>query len=348
MSSEWYHYLGDTGVRIENGLVLPLSSPQEEAESAATETLFSPLTYLGVIRISGEDAATFLQNQFTSDIREVDESHSQLSAWCSPKGRVLACFRLFRREHEYYMLLPREMVGVTLERLRKYILISRVTLEDATARLTTIGIGGPAAEGLLTSLVGTPPSRPDEAFHHPEGTLLRIPGAQPRYLLVAEVAETATMERLWSALCSQARLVGSGCWRLLDIQAGLPSIYLQTAEAFLPQMINLEALGGLSFEKGCYPGQEVVARMQYLGKLKRRMYHVRTKSQFPLAPGDPICAIGDSRTIGKVVDAQTGPDGNYEMLVVLEIATVAAGEESCLAEQPHIKLELLELPYQID
>ena len=343
--NEWQDFLTGAGVRIEDGLVQPFSSVRQEAEAVGEETTLTPLTHVGVIRVGGEDAADFLQNQLTNDLREVTLERSQLTAWCSPKGRVLACFRLFRTEEYHYLLLPKAILPATLERLKKYVLISRVTLEDASEECALLGVAGAGAEKLLREAGHDSPPGVNEVVRGEGHTLLGIPGPQPRFIAVGDGAQIIP---LWSSLKGRATPVGTSAWRLLDIRAGLPDIHPETVEAFVPQMINLDLLGGISFDKGCYPGQEVVARLRYLGKLKRRMYRARIECAASPQPGEPLRLAGEGRDTGKIVEAQPAAPDGYELLAVVEIASVENGETIALEKEPQSVLQFLELPYSLE
>ncbi len=344
MNSEWQSFLNEKGALIEDGMVQPFTSDRQDARAITEQTAFTPLSHLGLIRVGGDDAANFLQNQLTNDLREVSDNRSQFTAWCSPKGRVLACFRLFQMEGSLYLQLPRTLLPATMERLKKYVLISKVTLEDVSDRYEAVGVAGPEAETLILDQFPAAPSRIDEVVSEKGCTLLRIPGTVPRIIVTGD---TRRLMELWCAAETSAQPVGTAAWRLLDIQAGLPSIHPETVEAFVPQMINLDVIGGISFDKGCYPGQEVVARVRYLGKLKRRMYRARLDSMAMPSPGNPLILANEGRETGKVVDAQPAAGGGYELLAVLEITTVENGEPIALQAAPETRLELLRLPYSI-
>ncbi len=344
MNNPWYSFLTGDGVKLDDHFVAPFTTVQEEAEAVTEQTVVTPLLQQGVIRVSGEDAATFLQNQLTNDVRKVDDERSQLTAWCSPKGRVLTCLRLFRTPEGFHLLLPATLLPGILERLQKYVLISKVKLEDAGDVLALLGIAGSEA-GTLLQKQGL--AVPGETNHVARGngiTLLRIPGPVPRFVVAGDAEELIP---LWSTLADSARPVGSPAWELLNIRAGLPEIHPETVEAFVPQMINLDLLDGVSFDKGCYPGQEVVARLRYLGKLKRRMYRARLENTSPPSPGEPLLLGGDGRETGKVVTAQPDGQGGSELLAVLEIASVEGGEPIVPTNSPATALEFLQLPYSL-
>jgi folate-binding protein YgfZ len=325
MKTQWKAFLADAGAEFEGDSVVHFGNPEREQEVALSGLVFTDLGYLGVIAVHGKDAGTFLQAQFSNDIAQLDETGSQLNAFCTPKGRMLGLMRVFRQGDTYYLRLPADSLEAVLQRLRMYVLRADVTLEDASENFLRLGVAGELAAEELAETAGPVPEQPDQAVQHGALTLLRVPGVQPRFEVFASSLDAA--ESLWDALNVRGAPVGESAWRLLEIQAGIPSIFAATAEMFVPQMANLQLINGLNFKKGCYPGQEIVARMQYLGTLKRRMYlgHIDTDTR-PL-PGDPVFSGADSeQPTGRIVDAQPHPDGGQQALAILQIAAVEAGD----------------------
>ena len=283
-------------------------------------TLF-PMTDFGLIRVRGEDARDFLQGQLTNDIRQVTPERAQLSAYCTPKGRMLALFLVFQHGEDLYLQLPRERLEPVLQRLRMFVLRARVELEDAGGELALAGLAGDPCGDLLPALPEAPFScRQEEGI-----TLVRLPGEPARVELVGEPSALAG---LLQGRESRLRRGTEALWALLDIRAGLPWVREETAEAFVPQMCNLDLLDGISFTKGCYTGQEVVARMKYLGQLKRRMYLARLEQTPCPAPGEKLFspASTSAQGAGRVVDARPSPEGGCELLVVAEIQVAESGE----------------------
>jgi hypothetical protein len=238
---------------------------------------------------------------------------------------MLASFRVFKLEDTLYLQLPRTLVEPMVQRLRMYLLRADANVENASDRLVTIAIAGDCAPSLLASRLDAIPDQDNALTRSGELTAIRIPGTIPRFEVLGPAP---SMEDLWDAFAAGATVVNDDYWALLDIRAGLPSVYPQTSDAFVPQMANLQLVDGVSFKKGCYTGQEVVARMQYLGKLKRRMYRARISTEHPPAPGDALycpSSISEQAT-GRVVDARVNRDGEYELLVVVEIEAAEQGD----------------------
>ena len=254
--------------------------------------------------------------------------------------------RLFHSGDNYYLRLPVDALDAVLERLRMYVLRADVTLEDATENFLRIGISGDHAADHLAEAGLEVPDAVDAVSHAGDSIVIRVPGITPRYELYLTSLEAG--KSVWDTLNVHAAPVGEPVWRLLDIQAGIPNIFAATAEAFVPQMVNLQLINGLNFKKGCYPGQEIVARMQYLGTLKRRMYLGRIERDEPANPGDPLFTAADSdQAAGQIVDAQRHPDGGQQALAVLKISAAEAGGLH-LDDASGAAFELLELPYAFE
>ena len=344
MKSDWKEFLLNKGAEIlDDGSVQSYGNAEREVQIASTGDVIADLSHLGLIAVHGDEAATFLQGQFTADVRQVDEQRSTLSAFCSPKGRMLVSFRIFMRAGSYYLSMPGAMVEPTLKRLRMFVLRAKATLDDASDSLVRIGYSGPAADSQLADYLGQIPQQADDVVQAKELTVIRVPGPHPRFEIHGEIEP---MKNLWTVLDVRGAPVGRAPWELLDIRAALPVVHEQTSDAFVPQMTNLQLLGGVNFQKGCYTGQEVVARMQYLGKLKRRMYRARVEASERPQPGEAVFSpASDSQSAGKIVAAQPSPDGGYELLAVVEIASREAGALH-LGSASGPMLEFLDLPYE--
>jgi len=283
------------------------------------------LSHLGLIAVGGPEATDFLQAQVGNDVRELSDNHSQLNSHCSAKGRMLANFRMLRIEQSLFMVLPRSQMQPLLKRLRMFLLRAKATIDDASDALVCFGIIGDCADAALRELFTTLPGDDNAMTRSGDATLIRIAGPAPRYLFIGPAQEAKT---LWQNAAGQAVEANAELWALHDIRAGIPTVQPQTSEAFVPQMVNMQLIDGVSFTKGCYTGQEVVARMQYLGKLKRRMYIAEAESDIAPRPGDLLSVPGSlsEQAPGRVVDAIAVAPGRYELLVVVEISAAEDGE----------------------
>lgn len=345
ISSEWQTFLQTQGAHFNAAhQIQDFGLPQQEQEQVLQTTVLSDLSHYGLIQVSGADASQFLQGQFTNDVREIKDNYSQSSAWCSTKGRILVNFRLFKRHEDYFLLLPHDSVENTLKRLTMYILRSAVRLTDVSTQLLRIGVSGENSVEILQQSLGVElPAAKNETLTSGPVTVLNISDQIPRYIIVTDFN---TMQSLWQQ-CPLPK-VGPSAWDLLDILAGYPHISAHIADAFVPQMVNYELLGGVNFKKGCYAGQEIVARLQYLGNLKQRMYlgRIKTKADCP-APGSNIYAPNNTQSIGQLVNVQPHPMGGCAALAVLQIAhaEIASSFHIGCADGPIFQLETQ--PYEL-
>jgi len=346
MKHEWKDFLQNAGAEFEHDCVATFGNPERERRIAHTGELFCDQSHFGIIAAYGDDAVDFLQAQFTNDINQVDETHTQLSALCTPKGRMLCNFRIFRREQTYYLVLPYELLEAALSRLRMFVLRSKVTLEDASDALMGIGASGNKMIDHLGDIVGSLPDKVDESIEYKDFTVIRVAGVIPRFEIYGLLEP---MKKLWQALDVHATPVGANVWELLNIQAGIPVITAGTIDAFVPQMANMHLINGVSFTKGCYPGQEIVARMHYLGKLKRRMYRIGFDA--PDKPEAGTSLVTDTSTesqdIGTIVSAQSNPDGIFEALAVIQTKD-AENSQLKLGDAEGPDVTVLDLPYSLE
>ena len=345
MLSKWESVLHASGAVVASGSVADFGDAAGERAAAATDDVLADLSQLSLIRASGAERVPFLQGQFSNDLRELNGT-TQLHAYCNAQGRMLAVLRAFARGDDIYLQLPASLLEATLKRLRMFVLRAQVKLESADDALARVGVSGANAAALLADVGLTAPQSMNACVSDGDITVMRIPGMHPRFQLVAE---PASLEPIWNRLRTAAKPVGASVWSWLDIVAGLPQVFPQTVEAFVPQMANLDRIGGISFKKGCYPGQEIVARMHYLGKLKQRMYRAH------LAVGEPAPQPGDAlyapdfgtQQAGTIVDAQAAPQGGFDLLAVIHISSYEVGTVHWRAVDG-ARLTFAPLPYGLD
>lgn len=278
------------------------------AESQSDQPHIYPISDLGVLAVSGKDAAKLLQGQATCNVFEVTETQARIGAFCNPKGRAIATFLLAKQGDDYLLVLPLELLEPVKTRLQKYVLRSDVKFTDRSDQLCLIGVSGAEAA-----------SEPLFAARREHDTVsIAMSSTQARHLLIAE-AEQATA--LWSdRVARQGYGPGSSeDWRYLDLIAGIPWLTQATSEEYIPQMLNLDKLGGISFTKGCYTGQEIVARTHYLGKAKREMFLAEADTATVPEPNAPVIDNnGEAETIvGKVLSA-FGRRHKCTLLIVLQ------------------------------
>ena len=285
------------------------------------------ITHLGVLFVSGRDSATFLQGQTTCDISILTEQRSSLGALCNAKGRVITSFTILKTsESGYLLLLPAELLEPVRQRLQRYVLRSDVRLENVSDQWCVVGLSGQQLTPLLAEQEIELSDAIQSVARQADWISIRVQSADERFLVLASTARAVT---LWEQLADEKHFSehDSGLWMCHEIADGIPVITEATSEVFVPQMINLDRLGGISFEKGCYTGQEVVARMHYLGKLKRRMcLGTGTSGQTP-TPGDPVydTKAADEQRVGTIVMAARCAPDQYQFLAVLQTASAESG-----------------------
>jgi len=308
------------------------------------------LSHLGLIAIRGKDADVFLQGQCTNDLRQLTLKTSQLGSHNTHKGRMLAMFRLLRQANVIYLQLSKEMVAIFLERLIKYRLRSQVEINDVSTKFSTLGIAGNDADKLLNAALindeskNIIPKHPNEVNEISPFILMRMPEQIPRLQVLGPPLQ---MQDLWRQLIELGGTPNSiNNWKLLDVQAGIPTLYPQTVEMFVPQMVNLQMLDGISFNKGCYTGQEVIARVQHLGSLKRRLYRAEVVTSISPQPGDQLYSESSdsNQGAGNVVEACSSKNDVFEILAVVEIAA-AKNNTVHLSSNNGPQLHFLDLPY---
>jgi len=346
MKPEWFDFLKDAGAEIENNEVQSFGNLEREQRMLHTGLIICDLSHHGLISIDGEDAADFLQGQLTNDVRDVSLSHSQLSAYCTHKGRMLANFRLFKRSESYYLQLPQPLLEPILKRISMFILMSKVSIKDNSNGLVKIGVSGPKADEQLSAFISDLPTSTDDCTQVNGYTIIRCAGELPRYEIFGDLEAIKT---LWGQLDVNAAPAGASAWETLNIMAGIPTITTETSEAFVPQMTNMHVINGVNFQKGCYTGQEVVARMQYLGKLKRRMFKIQIETSHLVSPGDKLfCKDSKSgQGTGQIINAQTDANGGIVALAVIDITDAESGSLQ-LQDENGPEIKVLTLPYSVE
>lgn len=288
------------------------------------------LSNLGFLRISGEDATDFLQNLTSNDIRLLDEKSSQHGSLCSPKGRMLASFLAFRMDGDYVLQMPASMTERVKKRLSMYIFRSKVAISDAD--LAAIGVSGKDAESLLEAV----PDSVMSLSRSGQGVVIRLSGS--RFEIVSE---PETLARTIEKIEEKSEKGTLASWERLEILDAIPVVLPETEGLFVPQMANLELIGGVSFQKGCYPGQEIVTRTHFLGKVKRRMVLAHVDSKMEPSPGEEVFCGGEAA--GTVARSAPSPDGGFDILAVIHMENRTAEIRLKSGEM----LSMLPMPYPL-
>lgn len=347
MNQAWHEFLVAQHAQIEEGAVRHFGDAAGELAAARDGTVLCDLSHFGVLKVAGEEAQTFLQNLLSSDVKAVSPAQAQLSSFSTAKGRMLATFLLWQSGADYYLQLPRSLAPALHKKLSMYVLRSKVKVSDVSDEWVFLGLAGKEAHTLAQETFA---AAPDAALgcastgnaSTGNASVIRMDASR---FMIAIPAEHAPA--LWKPLNCGARAAGAAVWDWLTIAAGIPVILPATQEQFVPQMANLELIGAVNFKKGCYPGQEIVARMQYLGRLKQRMYLAHVAGEVAPRPGDALySAEMEGQHSGMVANAAPAPGGGWDLLAVVQTSS-REGHAVHLGSLQGPALEFRDLPYAL-
>ena len=313
---------------------------------------------LGAVRVQGADAAGFLQGQLSNDIGRLASGHSQLSGYHTPQGRVIALLRLiWLGGDDILAILPRELAPVVTARLSRFVLRAKVKIRDESEDWRIAGLVGvwtsndPQLRGITQSSSLSLATEPDGQTTFGSAIFVRVGsaagslemGGAPRWLVISSATASADD----SPGMPTVTVADRELWRRLDIESGQPQVFASTSEQFVAQMLNLDALGAIAFDKGCYTGQEIIARAHYRGRVKRRLQRFRTRAALHVAAGD-TGHLADGRPL-QIVDAVRIENGRCEFLAVAPVASGDAEPEIHAAREAlaSIDAESLALPYTL-
>ncbi|WP_439852608.1 CAF17-like 4Fe-4S cluster assembly/insertion protein YgfZ [Pseudomonas syringae] len=305
----------------------------------AHTAFFCTLSHEGVLAVRGVDASKFLQGQLTCNLGYLSESASSLGARCTQKGRMQSSFRIVFEGDGCLLAMASELIEPQLLDLRKYAVFSKSKLTDESAAWVRFGLQD--ADEALVSLGLDLPQETGAVARASELIAIRVSPARAELWVRAGQADDIT-----SRLAAQLTEGSLNDWLLGQIRAGIGQVFGSTREEFIPQMINLQAVGGVSFKKGCYTGQEIVARMQYLGKLKRRLYRLTLQAEQIPEPGTALFSPVHASAVGNVVLAAQSGQG-IELLAVLQGDAAESGHIH-LGSPQGAALQMSELPYTLD
>ena len=313
MNSDWQSFLKNN--RAQN------SQPCASDKIDSTDNIMTALSHLSLIKISGDDAENFLHNQFSSNIKKLIPNSLHFSAWCNPKGQVINTFFISKQKNYFLILLPNEEKERFINKLKIFIFRSKVELQDNNE---WVSIGLSIDDTSLLSNITN------------DLIYLSVDNIKnKRYILIGSVDQ---QKIIWEKLQDILTPIGAYIWEFMDIMAAYPWITHMTSEKFLPQMLNLDKIDGLDYEKGCYPGQEIIARLHFKGQLKRSLYLAKSDTGTPSASGDNL--YHNDEKVGTIINIQNYQSENY-MLIVLD----KAQEANKIALQSNAILEFLPLPY---
>jgi tRNA-modifying protein YgfZ len=307
------------------------------------------LSHLGLLEISGTDAVTFLQGQVTNDVKllatQENVSHAHYTAYCNPKGRMLALFLAFAHYDHLHLQLNRGLLEAIMKRLKMYVMRSKVEIKDVSESIIKFGINGAEAAPILESVFSKIPNVDYELVSLDNGAILKLPSANDdaRFEIFTDATNASN---IWDSLKIKCQLVEKLHWDWLEIHAGIPDIEMKTQEQFVPQMLNLDILNGINFKKGCYTGQEIVARTHYLGTIKRRTYlaSICPASQSECGPeAGNILLDATQNEVGQLVRVAPNSENGFDVLAEMRIEAQQAGNVTWNGAA----LKFKDLPYSL-
>ena len=316
---------------------------QENSKNTLLPSGVAQLEHLGVIRVTGADAASFLQGQLTSDVVLLGMNESRLTAFCSAKGRMQASFTIIKcapldatqATPDILMICSRDILAPTLKRLSMFVMRAKAKLTDVTAEFNIFGLTGNAITSIAPQAINTPATA---IFNTSIVIALHPALGQSRAWCITPVGDAAPV----------GEVLSTELWHWGEVHAGIATITLSIVEAFVPQMLNYESVGGVNFKKGCYPGQEVVARSQFRGTLKRRAYVVQIDAAEvqPLVGQEIFHDTDTEQPCGMVAQVATNPDGGYSAIVSMQVSASVGGKLT-LGSASGASITLLPLPYPL-
>ncbi len=342
MNQEWQSFLSQQGAQLRDGSVHDFGNLQSELLATRDGTVLCALSQFGAIKVSGEDAQKFLQSLLSSDIAAITNVSTQLSSFSTPKGRMLATFLIWQQGSDYLLQLPQSLTVAMQKKLAMYVLRAKVKVTDASDELISLGLAGVNAAELIKQQFNLTFEQDGAVTQLNESTVIRIAANRYQINTTPQLAIS-----IWNSLTSSATVAGSSCWDWLNIHAGIPVVTPATQDQFVLQMSNLDLLGGVSFTKGCYPGQEIVARTHYLGKQKRRMFLAHVVTDSMVATGNEVFSTDmPEQACGMVMNACLAPGGGVDLLVVIKIDSHDT-QKIHLLSSLGAELQFLPLPYAL-
>ena len=333
MQEQWQDFLKEQGATIEDNGAIDFNNADIDIRKTP---LISPLSGFALLAVTGNDRHAFLHGQFINDLNLIEEPKAQLSAWCNPKGQVITNFIIINTGISYLLIFKQDLKEFVQKRLSMFVMRSDITIEDITETSPLIGLANTKDLASLGDNITTNAGE----VHAIDGLVIIChPDNSGRYLI------TGTIDALTNKLPElNNTLTSSSVWQTLDIIAGLPWITSATQEQFLPQMLNLDALKGLSYQKGCYPGQEVIARLHYRGEVKKRLQIIKSDNELNI--GDDIYINKTESKAGTIVNSSHHPDGTFYSLAVITLDII--NDDLFSDTEATNKISIIKLPYTIE
>ena len=312
----WKYFLQSRGAEFKDDKFIDFGAPNQEAQLVSSATTITPLLHHRILRFSGADIREFLANMLSNDIHKISATTAQYSSWCTHQGRVIASLFLFEHQGLIHALVADDLALELLEKFKMFVLRSQVKIE-VMDDLFAMEIYGEDAKKNLNTIS----QNNYQQSCQNQLVVVRIPGLKPRAIIIGA---NKPLQNLWQKLDVNCAPVGVNAWNLINIHSGIPHINKQISQVFLPHMLNMPQIPMVDFKKGCYPGQEVVARMHYLGNNKHQMYRLKIDCDIKPEVGSKLISdnITSSRGSGQIVQSALNQDGKVAALAVLPLESV--------------------------
>ncbi len=352
MNTEWYRFLEQQGATRQTAD----TNSTEPASFMFNATIINTselndhniLCYLedsGLMAVEGPDSASFLQGQLTCDVRTLNPQTTTLGAHCTAKGRMAISFRLANHKPDgFLMRMHHSIVHAARQSLGKYIVFSKAEIYDRSQDWVALGIAGNKATSALNKCFDHLPDSQHHCVEQDNALLIQLDKQGKRYEIWCPIEHA---KKLWLSLQDELTPTNAAVWQRLDVREGIAHVSADTIEMFIPQMLNYQCIDAISFNKGCYTGQEIVARMQYRGKLKRHMYRASCNPDTQPVNGAELYSGNEEQAIGNIVQSVKTGSNEYELLVVITEEAVK-DDDIHLCKKTGPQLTLLSLPYAIN
>ena len=324
LDPQWATFLNDQNAQFDDkGKITTFGQAELERFLIKNGPVLTSLTHQGLLKVTGSEAETFLQGQLTTDIKDVSEMQAQISAYCDPKGQVLVIFLVFKYQGDFYLSFDSSLKEAIQKRLTMFVMRSDVQITDVSNSLIHIGFAGEFGDLDIQRRLDTKVKEIYETgYIEVEGMsdvcVIKVPGPYHKYDLFGPADQVALA---WKSLRSNADVTNSYDWNLLNIAAGVPEITSETSAQFIAQFLNLDKLGGINFKKGCFPGQEIIARVHYRGKVTKRMFRIRCDEVVDLTTGQELVLKDNNDKSHKLTVINANP-GILEGTLLLAVGTI--------------------------
>ncbi|MBF6057914.1 MULTISPECIES: YgfZ/GcvT domain-containing protein [Thiomicrorhabdus] len=352
LDSTWLNFLQSFNAQFDDtGRITSFGHPELERFLIKNGPVMTSLTHQALLKVSGNDAFNFLQGQLTADLKDVSAEKAQFSAYCDPQGNVLANFLVFQYKGDFYLSFDGSLLEAIKKRLSMFVLRSDVAIEDVSGQLIHVGFAGEFGDVDMQRRMNTKIKNLFEAAMVDDEIMqdilaVKVPGPYHRYELFGPAEQ---MIEAWNQIRANCDLTNSFDWKLLNIAAGIPEVSSETSGKFTAQFLNLDKFDAISFKKGCFPGQEIIARIHYRGKVTKRMLRLHIEEDMPLSAGDELKLQDDNGKTHTLNIMQVRPD-IFSGILCLAVGTL---KSLGAAEGEHLKTEngnparIEPLPYSI-